>query len=664
MENKVLIKQFKNKAKKPVAGLTPEHAIYDKNGVRLDAKLGNVNLQEFRDAQTEGVHAVREAAKQYDHQTVINNSTITNAADEEDITVRDNVLSLKDRNYIEGVSEMGYVILRKNKSFAEQVIKENTIYEIRYAFTLSKNITIPNNCVLKFEGGSISGAYTITGSNTCIQAKLLKIFDTNVTFAGTWNISEVYPEWFGAKGDGVTDDTLAIKKTILNFSSRHYVIKILKSFRITDTLISNTDTTDITCIIKGVRNKYSVYRTTEYDGGFKLDKGVNLFVGIAFSHSVFENLVISVEDIQQAENLDNSGSIFKNCTFSKSIIESCSITGVGSVFYNTQVTTLSKIKNNCFLFIHNFAHCDRTNVTWYFVDSVLEENYIDGASGATSSEDNDCFEWGQWQGSTVINNFIDYYRCIYNPTQNIQGNVDLNINSIGNHYEVFRYLYNPYSNNGDWINIHISSIQDSFSHTIESNTRIQTMPTFKYTKGSQEYSYPNSIVWIGGYRKEISFINTKLTQNIGNVLCISEGINFGPDSCSIKGIMTENIQIKDIPRIFIEGTYISRQNYVREVDFDFYTVFEQLPDVANFLYGEKVRVGDIIYKKILIPHREEAFWKRLNNPSIIEYSDSTAQRNLMSLTSNDAGLCWFDKSLGKPVWWTGTVWVDATGTQV
>ena len=118
---------------------------------------------------------------------------------------------------------MGYVILRKNKSFAEQVIKENTIYEIRYAFTLSKNITIPNNCVLKFEGGSISGAYTITGSNTCIQAKLFKIFDTNVTFAGTWDVSEAYPEWFG-------DD---IQKTVDSFPVisliRHKVYQSSKS---------------------------------------------------------------------------------------------------------------------------------------------------------------------------------------------------------------------------------------------------------------------------------------------------------------------------------------------------------------------------------------------------------------------------------------------------
>lgn len=59
MAEKVIIKQFKNKAKQSVAGLTPEHAIYDKNGIRLDAKLGNINLQEFRDLQQQGINAIK-----------------------------------------------------------------------------------------------------------------------------------------------------------------------------------------------------------------------------------------------------------------------------------------------------------------------------------------------------------------------------------------------------------------------------------------------------------------------------------------------------------------------------------------------------------------------------------------------------------------------------
>lgn len=108
---------------------------------------------------------------------IVNQGTINNAADEEDLTSENNLLKLKDRSTIYG---MGYIILRKNKSFAEQVTKENTIYEIRYNFTLSEDITIPTNCVLKFNGGSINGngenKNSITLNNTTISGKY-KIID-------------------------------------------------------------------------------------------------------------------------------------------------------------------------------------------------------------------------------------------------------------------------------------------------------------------------------------------------------------------------------------------------------------------------------------------------------------------------------------------------------
>ncbi|MBR4931375.1 MAG: hypothetical protein IKZ00_11315, partial [Bacteroidaceae bacterium] len=51
---------------------------------------------------------------------------------------------------------MGYVVLDKDKTFAEQVTQENTIYEIRYDFDLGRQtILIPKKCIFKFEGGSI-----------------------------------------------------------------------------------------------------------------------------------------------------------------------------------------------------------------------------------------------------------------------------------------------------------------------------------------------------------------------------------------------------------------------------------------------------------------------------------------------------------------------------
>ena len=38
-----------------------------------------------------------------------------------------------------------------------------------------------------------------------------------------------------------------------------------------------------------------------------------------------------------------------------------------------------------------------------------------------------------------------------------------------------------------------------------------------------------------------------------------------------------------------------------------------------------------------------------------------------TLTANDRGVCYLDTTLaaqGKPIWWTGTVWVDGLGASV
>lgn len=119
-------------------------------------------------------------------------------------------------------SGMGRVVLPKNiqsvsgtnKNVLTQAMMPtatggNTVYVVQYDFTLSGNIEIPSNCVLLFDGGKISGSYTLTGSDTVIEAGLVGIFGTDITFAGTWKVKEVYPDWWGAKGDDMTDDTAA-----------------------------------------------------------------------------------------------------------------------------------------------------------------------------------------------------------------------------------------------------------------------------------------------------------------------------------------------------------------------------------------------------------------------------------------------------------------------
>lgn len=95
-------------------------------------------------------------------QTIIEGN-VTNMPDNEDLTTitkeGNPVLQFKDRDIENG---MGYIILRKEKTFAEQVTQANTIYEIRYDFDLDYgNIEIPQNSILNFVGGTIKNVESL-----------------------------------------------------------------------------------------------------------------------------------------------------------------------------------------------------------------------------------------------------------------------------------------------------------------------------------------------------------------------------------------------------------------------------------------------------------------------------------------------------------------------
>lgn len=156
--------------------------------------------------------------------------------DSEDITTKTNAnnqvsLLFADKNYNTAeYSGMGRVYLRKNIVNVEDPVtgnvvkmnyltqsmisKENTIYIVQYSYNLNgQTITIPSGCVLLFEGGSIDNG-SINFTDTTLAG------DPNITtsISGTLKNSTLKPEWFGAKGNGVTNDSVALQ-SILNLNS-------------------------------------------------------------------------------------------------------------------------------------------------------------------------------------------------------------------------------------------------------------------------------------------------------------------------------------------------------------------------------------------------------------------------------------------------------------
>lgn len=159
--------------------------------------------------------------------------TISNAPDEEDLTVNvDNKLLFKDRSpQVSG--QLGYKVIRPNFDFTQDLSAyANSILEIRYVHDLDNStITLPDNVTLKFNGGKIING-TIIGNNTILSGGAEQLLGKDITPQGTWDIIEGLPEWFGAKGDNIEDDFIAFQK-IISISKN---IKILnKTYKLYNT---------------------------------------------------------------------------------------------------------------------------------------------------------------------------------------------------------------------------------------------------------------------------------------------------------------------------------------------------------------------------------------------------------------------------------------------
>ena len=111
----------------------------------------------------------------------------------------------------EGAVGKKEVVLTRSKPLEKQLIERDVTYVVKRIHNLKgKKVALPYGCCLKFKGGSIFNG-TLVGAETIIENGNENSFK-QLALGGSWKPAAVSPEWFGAKGNGIEDDTKALQE--------------------------------------------------------------------------------------------------------------------------------------------------------------------------------------------------------------------------------------------------------------------------------------------------------------------------------------------------------------------------------------------------------------------------------------------------------------------
>jgi len=122
-------------------------------------KLDDEAIPELLGVMDEFIAAVRNEIRNFSPISI--RGDVTNAPDEEDITAVNGRLKLKDMSGLYGYAMK---ILRKNKTFAEQVTEMRCVYVVKYDFNLGgATVEMPADSIILFDGGRLTNG-TLNGS--------------------------------------------------------------------------------------------------------------------------------------------------------------------------------------------------------------------------------------------------------------------------------------------------------------------------------------------------------------------------------------------------------------------------------------------------------------------------------------------------------------------
>lgn len=417
-------------------------------------------------------------------------------------------------------------------------------------------------------------------------------------FLGAQETGRVFPDYltpqmFGAKGDGKRDDTDALRKALYESSVQGKILYFPsgQKYKVSGTLnfykgeYQNLRLNMMGCI----PIKRGSYVPQEYGGVF-MTKGVKLFQNAIISGSI-ERMCITGQR-------DPNVHFFNNCDCRGLVITGSNISNVGALFFDSKLHSVSQITQNTFLTLYYFARNEKT--TSGMTDSTISFNYINGGE---ELNDNTCFEWSYFNGSTISNNFIDYYRTVYCPKA-LSKQVFVGPLSYSNQYQVFRYFY---AAGPSIISFTFSSSADSFNwndpETLEKLKKYKS-ETYK-GKDGRTYEIPPYVACCNS-TWNITISDAKIERNMKALVFVASSlteyeysrfdVSFIGNNQYKKGQI--NFKKGDPKPFYNSGKYQQNTMKIKGI----VEVLDRLPQFgvgwSNTVHGRTVQVGDNVYRAV------------------------------------------------------------------
>lgn len=176
----------------------------------------------------------------------------------------------------------------------------NKVYLVTQAIT--GDVNVGTGSTLVFQGGKISKG-KITGNNVTLRFDSIAPTFDNVTFNGKFNCDNFYPELFGARGDGKSDDSSAIQQCIdAAYSAGVFVVRFLpKTYLITSTIYLKANIR-----LEGAAPS-NIYR---YKNTTVILANLSNPNGFAFDTDIYEPSNVKLKSNNYVASLSNSGKRF------------------------------------------------------------------------------------------------------------------------------------------------------------------------------------------------------------------------------------------------------------------------------------------------------------------------------------------------------------------